>query len=685
MPPETFARPRESGRKLTAAKARLRAVINIGLELASDRDPDRLLHSVCTAARDLFGATYVTLGIVNLNDRTVRRFVTCGGATENSIKAGKPVPAMLQTVVSERRVMRWQNLEGERDVQAFLAVPIASPAHVYGWFCLVANEGRPFSKEDEDLVTALSGQIGRVYENGHFRAVARRRQLELEREILERKMIEATLRHERDLAQRYLDTAQVILLVIDTGGRISSINRYACAMLGWTAEELIGRDWIKTCLPPRLHASVRASFEGMVGARDSLTTFENPILTKSGEERVIEWRNTILRDDEDRVIATLSSGTDITERIHAAQALHAAEERMRFALENAGVGIWDVDYTTGVVQWSEILEGQYGLQPGSFDGTFATFVERCHPEDREIVRQALANAITSGNDFSFQSRSVWPDGTVRWLSSAGRVHLGENGVPLRGVGISLDITERRTLEEQYQQAQKMEAVGRLAGGVAHDFNNLLTVILGNCELALADLDPAAPSYADILEIQRAGFRAVELTRQLLAFSRTQLVETSFLDLNVVVTDMRTMLKRLIREDVDVVLRHPLELDLVRADRGKVEQVIMNLAVNARDAMPKGGTLTIATGNVELDASYAKAHTGAKPGRYVAITVSDTGTGVTPEVGARLFEPFFTTKEAGKGTGLGLATVHGIVKQMGGCIDYSSEMGRGTTFNAYFPA
>ena len=263
--------------------------------------------------------------------------------------------------------------------------------------------------------------------------------------------------------------------------------------------------------------------------------------------------------------------------------------------------------------------------------------------------------MTSGGDFSMLNRSIRPDGTVRWLSGTGRILLGEHGEPVRSVGISLDVTERRTLEAQYQQAQKMEAIGHLAGGVAHDFNNLLTAILGYCELLLTDLDPADPRHADIGEIQKAGTRAAGLTRQLLAFSRKQIIEPTRLDLNVVVADMREMLGRLIGEDVEIVLRLGPTLAPVQADRGQVEQIVMNLAVNARDAMPNGGTLTIETANVELDEHDATTHFSVKPGSYVALTVSDTGTGMTPEVQARLFEPFYTTKEVGKGTGLGLAT------------------------------
>ena len=250
--------------------------------------------------------------------------------------------------------------------------------------------------------------------------------------------------------------------------------------------------------------------------------------------------------------------------------------------------------------------------------------------------------------------------------------------------VAQDITERRTLEEQFQQAQKMEAVGRLAGGVAHDFNNLLTVILGLCELLLADRNPDDPRQADIAEIQEAGTRAAGLTRQLLAFSRKQIIEPTLLDMNVIVADLRAMLARLIGEDVKVVLDLGADLALVEADRGQVEQFVMNLAVNARDAMPKGGTLTIETANVELDEHYAKTHLDVKPGLYVRLTVTDTGTGMTPQVQARLFEPFFTTKEPGKGTGLGMATVFGIVTRSGGSVGVYSEVGKGTQFKVYFP-
>jgi two-component system, cell cycle sensor histidine kinase and response regulator CckA len=676
----------EQAADLGTANARLKMLIDIGLELASERDSNRLLDRVCMAARKLVGATYITLGIVDLDDRTVRRLVTCDATdcgeavAADWIKMGDSVSGILGSVIGERRTLRGDNPGGDPAtlqfpslhpaVQAFVAAPIASPAHVYGWICLVGNDGKSFTEDDEHLVMALAGQAGRIFENGYFHAVAQKRAEELEQEA--------------DRAQRYLDTAEVILLALDVQGRITLVNRYACAILGWSEAELLGRDFIETCVPALIRDQTRNRLRDVLAGPDS-SIVDNPIVTRSGEERLIEWRNTLLRDGHGHVVSTLSSGTDVTERTRAVEALRTAEERMRFALESADVGIWDVDYATGAHRWSETLEAHYGLRPGTFGGTFEAFVERIHPDDRPPVLEAFEKAMKSGDDFSFRNRSLWPDGAVRWLTGAGRVLLGEHGEPVRGVGISRDITERHLLEEQFQQAQKMEAIGRLAGGVAHDFNNLLTAILGYSELLLADIEPGDPRQADITEIQKAGESAARLTRQLLALSRKQVIEPTLLDLNVVVTDMRAMLGRLIGEDVEIVLRLRTELVPVKADRGQVEQIVLNLAVNARDSMPTGGTLTIETANVEPHEHDATPHAALKPGPCAALIVTDTGTGMSPEVRARLFEPFFTTKEVGKGTGLGLATVQSIVKHSGGTIDVSSEVGRGSSFTMRFPS
>jgi PAS domain S-box-containing protein len=364
-----------------------------------------------------------------------------------------------------------------------------------------------------------------------------------------------------------------------------------------------------------------------------------------------------------------------------AEELREQKEQTDFAMTAARIGVSYRDLGSSWVVVSPSLARLLGVptEPGGMSQD--EIYERTHPEDRARVRAAVEKAIRERSDFDMAFRMVLPEGLVRWFQFDGRVALDDQGEPARVVGVLADITDRRSLEMQFRQAQKMEAVGQLAGGVAHDFNNLLTAIIGYARFAL-DRAVDAEQRHDVEEIVKAAGRAAALTKQLLSFSRRHVMETVSIDLNHLIVDMVTMLRRMIGEDIELTTSLAGGLSAVRADRSQLEQVVMNLVVNARDATGGGGAIQIETGSVTFDTPLPQ---DLKPGPYVTLSVSDNGCGMSDETKARLFEPFFTTKPRGQGTGLGLATVYGIVMQTGGGITVESEPGHGAAFTVYLPA
>ncbi|HTV57766.1 MAG TPA: PAS domain S-box protein [Verrucomicrobiae bacterium] len=359
------------------------------------------------------------------------------------------------------------------------------------------------------------------------------------------------------------------------------------------------------------------------------------------------------------------------------------EELFRLISENAADMIAVVDANGERIYNSPAYQRVLGYSPEELKTTSA--LEQVHPADRLKVHHATNEARAGGVGTNIEYRMRHKDGSWRILDSTASTIRNESGNVEKLIIVNRDVTQRKHLEEQFRQSQKMEAVGRLSGGVAHDFNNLLGVIIGYSEFLQDRLDKENPLRGSVDEILKAGKRAAALTRQLLAFSRQQVLDPKVLDLNAVVSDMEKLLRRLIGEDIELTTVLDAHLGRLKADNGQLEQVIMNLAVNARDAMPQGGKLIIQTENAVMDEEFVRRYPyPVKPGPYILLTVTDSGIGMDAETKARAFEPFFTTKEKGKGTGLGLSTVYGVVKQSGGYIEIVSSPGAGTIFQIYLP-
>ncbi len=493
------------------------------------------------------------------------------------------------------------------------------------------------------------------------------------RDITARRAAEEALREKTRELDRYFMSALDLLCIADTDGYFRRLNREWESTLGYSLQELENTRFLDYVHPDDREATAQAV--ARLGAQQEVLDFLNRYRAKDGSYRWIEWRSF----PAGRLIYAVAR--DITERKLAEEALRESMTRLQTIVTGAPIILFSFD-RNGIFTLSEGtgLAGM-GLKPGEVVGRSVFEVYRDRPEILDNMRRSLAgetfNAPVTVGDHVF-------DAYHTPLPS-------EHGAYAGTIGVLVDVTERsraeaerNRLQEQLQQAMKMEAIGRLAGGVAHDFNNLLTSIKGNVELARMQMTPCDPVEQHLAEVVKAADSAAALTRQLLAFSRRQIIEPRVLNLNDLVENLRKMLVRIIGEDVELQLALERKLGAVRVDPGQFEQVLVNLAVNARDAMPDGGQLTIETANVQLDDDYCARHPYVTPGSFVLLAVSDTGLGMSEEVKRRLFEPFFTTKPKGRGTGLGLATIFGAVRQAGGSIEVYSEVGHGTSFKIYLP-
>ena len=490
------------------------------------------------------------------------------------------------------------------------------------------------------------------------------------------------IRRESKVAHRALSDVQAelrsvfaaipeIIFVLSRDGRYLRVPETSANPLYLPGTNLVGQVFTDELSPDAAARALAAIAEAIDTGTPVSMEYSLPL-----EEPV--WLSvTVSRLDADSVVWV---ARDVTADRKAQEALTQSEKRYRLFFEHNPAPMWVYDRTSlKFLEVNTAAVEHYGYSLDEFSAM--TILDLREPEEQQRLLEFLA-ARPSEQLTHFEARHLRKDGSV--IDVEVRSHSIE--VPGREGRLVLvtDVTERRELQERLLQSQKMEAIGQLAGGVAHDFNNLLTVITGYAAMLLSDLDPEHASRTDVLEIQSAAERATILTRQLLAFSRRQVLQPKVIDLNQLISDLSRMLQRLLREDIEVTMDLAPDLWHVSADPSQIEQVIVNLMVNSRDALPSGGRIKIETNNVILDEEYAHLHADARPGPYVVLSATDTGTGMTPEIRSRVFEPFFTTKSKGSGTGLGLATVYGIVKQSGGYIWVYSEPGHGTTIKIYFP-
>jgi len=584
-------------------------------------------------------------------------------------RTGKPILAN-QAVQEELEAQHEIGLVGE-PTAVWMGVPLKTAKAVIGVVAVQSySDPDRYTEPDLHLLNFVSGHI----------ALA-----------IDRKQQEDAIRQSNARLDTLIQSIPDIVYFKDAHGRILVFNKTYEQLVGLTELEIAGRT-DADILPAELAEQCAHSDEVVLQTGASLHT-EEQLTDKNRNTIYFDTVKTPLYDSDGHAIGLVGVSRDITERKCAEEALRSSEERLALALEATSDALWEWNFPSRDIECSPRFFTMLGYQPDEMPVTYSTWASLLHPDDRKRVIAIVKECMRREREnFEMEFRLQTKAGDWRWVLCRGKVIARDrNGRPVRIIGTNVDLTEHKKTEEalresedQLRQSQKMEAIGRLAGGAAHDFNNLLSIITGHSELLLHRLDETSDLRHNADEIKEAAVRAGNLTRQLLAFSRKQVLEQRVFDLNTVVTRVEKMLRRLIGEDIELLVETDPESAAVKADPGQIEQVLFNLAVNARDAMPNGGQFTIRTINIDVSTEFTIGHSQVKPGPYVLLSISDTGHGIDDETRTRIFEPFFTTKEAGKGTGLGLSTVYGIVTQSGGYIDVFSTPGQGTMFEVYLP-
>ena len=665
----------ERTERIRNLNAVLRSIRNVNQIIVTERRRDRLLQPICdglTQTRGFLGAWCVlTDGLpevvegahAGFKESSFSLFTEMFKRGERPVCCGQVSPT--QPVVVECN--RLADCTGCPFADAFpdsaaMTVGLASHGKEYGCLGVCVPSEYADDEEEQSLLLEIAGDVAFALYSIEIEAA-------------------------RDTSQRTVraifDAAKDGILLADAETRrFAMANSALCEMLGYSFDEL--QDMTVAAIhPPEDLTRVDAKFEKQLRGESTLA-LNIPVKRKDGSVFFADI-NSVPIDLGGRT-HLLGILRDITDRMRHEGELRKSEENYRLLADNTVDCIWLMDLDTTFRYLNPACLPLLGYTPEEMLGTKLT--EYCDEANFNIMAGEIQNALEAYPDFKstvFEAVMRRRDGTEIPVEITGKVLVDDQGAPVALQGVARDIGERRSLEAQLRQAQKMEAIGQLAGGVAHDFNNILQAMLGYSAMLTDRFERGSEVHEFATEIGVGAERAAALTRQLLAFSRRQALELEDLDINEVAQGLSKMLERIIGESILVDIKGDPRLGMVHADWGQIEQVLMNLCVNSRDAMPDGGTVTIETENVEIDQDYCAVHSWARPGRYALLKVSDTGCGMDKETMNRIFEPFFTTKELGKGTGLGLATVYGVVRQHNGMIQVYTEIGQGTVFKIYLPA